>query len=95
MGETKRARLWTGSFPTTQGPSFDFKPGRPYRLVFSGVGTRLSVELIDLELQQPAVAPLVLTDSRFSQGFVGFFMEVGAALCDMTLDNFFATGTKP
>jgi hypothetical protein len=36
-----------------------------------------------------------VNDSTFSQGFVGFFMEVGAAICDMTLDNFFVTGTKP
>ena len=86
--------FWNGS-SDTRGPSFDFKPGTPYRFIFSGVGTRLSVELIDLELRQPAVAPLVVTDSTFSRGFVGFFMEVGTAICDMTLDNFFVTGTKP
>jgi hypothetical protein len=89
-----RLILWNGS-SDTPGHAFTFKPGTPYRLIFSGVGSRLSVELIDLELQQPAVAPLVVTDSTFSQGFVGFFMEVGAASCDMTLDNFFVTGTKP
>jgi hypothetical protein len=86
--------LWTGSSDTPD-PSFDFKPGTPYRFSFSGVGTRLSIELIDLELQQPAVAPFVVTNSNFSQGFVAFFMQSGAATCDMTLDSFFATGTKP
>ena len=86
--------LWTGSGTGGQSPVFDFKPGTPYRFIFSGVGRRLSVELIDLELRQ-RVAALFVTDSTFSQGFVGFFMEVGAAICDMTLDNFFVTGTKP
>jgi hypothetical protein len=80
--------LWTGSGTGGQSPVFDFKPGTPYRFIFSGVGRRLSVELIDLELQQRAVAPLVVTDSRFSQGAVGFFMGAGA-------DTFFVTGTKP
>jgi hypothetical protein len=93
-GNQARLGLWNGS-SRTPGPPFAFKPGTPYRLIFSGVGRRLSVELIDLELQQPAVAPLVVTDSAFSQGFVGFFMESGPATCDMTWDNFFVTGTKP
>jgi hypothetical protein len=93
-GNQARLTLWNGNSDTS-GPPFTFKPGTPYRLIFSGVGSRLTVELIDLELQQPAVAPLVVTDSTFSQGFVAFFMEAGAATCDMTLDNFFATGTKP
>jgi hypothetical protein len=89
-----RLTLWNGSSQHLR-PPVHVQAGDAVSSHLLGVGSRLTVELIDLELQQPAVAPLVVTDSTFSQGFVAFFMEAGAATCDMTLDNFFATGTKP
>lgn len=91
-----RLNFFTGSFPEVKGKLFTFKPGTPYRLVFSGVGQRLTTELIDLGTGQAAVEPLTVTDSTFSQGLVGVFIQAGGpAAFDATLDNFFLTGTKP
>jgi hypothetical protein len=89
-----RLTIWTGS-SGTDGALFTFKPGAPYRLIFSGVGNQLSVAFIDLTTGQPAVETLKVTDSTFSQGFVGLWIEAGQGQYDVTLDNFFVTGTKP
>jgi hypothetical protein len=91
-----RLNLFLGSEGTKGGP-FTYKPGTPYRLIFSGVRERLSVELIDLDLGEAAVAPLVVTDWTFSQGSVWLWIQagVGQTSCDVNLDNFFVTGTKP
>lgn len=90
-----RLSLWTGYAGTT-GALFTFRPEHPYRLIFSGEGQRLSVDLIDLQTQQPAVTPLVVTNWNFSRGDMGVYIQtlVGNSF-NVTLDNFFATGTKP
>jgi len=96
-GGLNQARLvfFNGSGDFQSDP-FTFRPGTPYRLIFSGVGTQLTVELIDLETQQPAVTPLVRVDPTFTQGTLGLWARSGvSATLDTTLDNFFVTGTKP
>jgi hypothetical protein len=99
-GALNRAQLniYNGSDGDRDNVFFTFKPGTPYRLIFSGVGTRLTVQLIDLETQQPAVAPLVRTypTSPYTQGPVALWIQSGfSAMLDTTLDNFFVTGRKP
>jgi len=82
--------------PLITGPVFTFKPGTPYRLIFSGVGQQFSVELIDLESGQPAVAPLLVTKSVISQGATCLWISSqGDPGFDVTFDNFFITRTKP
>ncbi len=95
-----QAALTLYDYEAQSAPSagFEFKPGTPYRFIFSGVGTRLSLELIDLESGQRK-AELVVTDNSAqasSQGFVGLFLSTGAnpSPCDLTIDNFFVTGTR-
>lgn len=93
-----RLNFFPGAWPPNQGKGFTFKPGTPYRLIFSGIGQRFSVELVDLTTGQPAIDPLVVTNpaTTFSQGFAGLFIQAGTATnVDATLDNFFLTGTKP
>lgn len=93
---TNRARLTVyNSSSAIDGEVFTFKPGTPYRLIFSGIGQRLSVKFIDLNTGQPAVKTHEVTDSTFSQGPVGLWIEAGQGMYDATLDNFFVTGTKP
>jgi hypothetical protein len=96
-----QAALTIWDYEKTSAPSAvpDFKPGTAYRLIFSGVGPRLSLELFDLESGQRK-AELVVTDNSAlasSQGAVGLTLQTGAntSPCDLTLDNFFVTGTKP
>ena len=87
--------FFPGIWPPILSDPFTFKPGTPYRLVFTGVGQRFSVQLIDLESGQQAVNPLEVTDSTFSQGLVGLWIASGGPVdYDVTLDNFFVTGTK-
>jgi hypothetical protein len=60
------------------------------------VGTRLSVQLIDLATLMPMVEPWVITNSAFAQGQFSIWTETGGASSqDVTLDNFFVTGTTP
>jgi hypothetical protein len=79
----------------TYGAQFTIKPGTSYRLIFSGVGQQFSVEFVDLDAGQPAVDALVVTDSTFSQGLMALWFDVTQGMYDVTLDNFFVTGTKP
>lgn len=95
-----RAQLnfFPGAWPPIKGKVFAFKPGTPYRLIFSGVGQRFSVELVDLDTGQAPVERLEVANPTvtFTQGFVGLFVQTGGpAVIDAVLDNFFVTGTKP
>ncbi|MHC1764417.1 MAG: hypothetical protein AB9869_08935 [Verrucomicrobiia bacterium] len=91
-----RLNFFPGSWPPVRGKVFAFKPGTPYRLIFSGLGQRFTIELIDLKTGQAAVEPLEVTNSTFSQGHLGLFLQTGRPTTfDATLDNFFVTGTKP
>jgi hypothetical protein len=93
-----RLIFWPGAPPDVLGKVFTFKPGTPYRLIFSALGRRFSVELIDLETGQAAVDRLEVTHPTATptQGFVGLYVQTGGpATLDATFDNYFVTGTKP
>lgn len=91
-----RVSIWDGTTIRLSPVVFTFNPGTPCRLIFSGVGTRLSVELIDLATLMPMVEPWVITSSAFAQGQIAIWTETGGASSqDVTLDNFFITGTTP
>jgi hypothetical protein len=91
-----RLSIWDGTTIRLSPVVFTFNPGTPCRLIFSGVGTRLSVELIDLATLMPMVEPWVITSSAFAQGQIAIWTETGGASSqDVTLDNFFITGTTP
>ena len=77
----------------------EMDPANDYRLVFYGVGDRLTVELYDLSNLKNPLYTLTETDTSLTEGYVGFYVREnrpgGAATIDVTLDNFVVTGTTP
>jgi hypothetical protein len=87
-------RIWDGENPVI-GPAIMIDPAAHYRVAFSGTGTLLSLRLENLTTgDSPQSMSTRL--SRWSQGPVGLFIraEQGGSI-DITLDNFFVTGTHP
>lgn len=85
--------IWDG-IGGHSGPPFTYDPAARYRLQFSAVGTKLTVRLVNLTTGQNLEQTLAL--GTFSQGYVT--LAVGSTpggSYDITLDNFFVTGTKP
>ena len=83
--------MWDGS-RGIWGPSLTYDPAAHYRLQFSGVGRNLTLRLVNLTTGQTFEQKLTAT--AFSQGYVTLAVaaEVGF---DITVDNFFVTGTRP
>lgn len=79
--------------------ALDLDPQKAYRLVFSAVSTRLTLELFELDALRRPVAltgSVAVTDNRHSQGAVGlWWFHVGQNAWDISVDNFIVTGTKP
>jgi hypothetical protein len=75
-----------------------FVPGRAYRLVFKGVGSRLTTQAYDLhDLIQPLVT-LEAEDNTFTSGacgILGFSRQGQTGTVDVTLDNYYAGPTDP
>lgn len=73
---------------------FTYDPAAHYRLQFSAVGTNLTLRLVNLTTGQ--TIEQTLTDVTFSQGYVALTLPQMAPgqTFDITLDNFFVTGTK-
>ena len=87
-------RIWGSDGGPAVGPAVTIDPAAHYRLVFSGSGTRLSQRLEDLTTG--AVIEWSTVRNQWSQGPVGLWIETGeGGSIDITLDNFFVTGTKP
>lgn len=87
-------RIWGSDGGPTVGPAVTINPAAHYRLVFSGSGTRLSQRLENLTTG--AVVEWSTVRNQWSQGPVGLWIETGAGgSIDITLDNFFVTGTRP
>ena len=85
-----------GIFPVDHPPppAFTYDPTADYRLVFSAVGSDLSLRLVNLATGE--TVQMTPRDTQFQNGFVCFWMNAGpGGTCDITLDNFFVTGTKP
>lgn len=91
--EHNKVVLWDGSHDHL-GPSFTLDPAARHRLSFWGVGNNVSMRLMNLETG--ASVDHALTFSRWSQGPVVLFIDtLTEGTFDITLDNFFITGTKP
>jgi len=91
-GSLGRLSIRHGS-STTQGPLFTYDGGALYRLVFSGVGDDLALRLLDVRTGATTVAELTAKATDFEQGAVCLYAEGHSQ--DITLDNFFVTGTTP
>ena len=101
--DPSRSALWfresTGTDAQVLGEFAPFEqtdPAKNYRLVFYGVGNRLTVELYDLTTGQ-RIAEHTVTDDTLADGWLGFWVyEAGpSGTVDFTLDNFVAVGTTP
>jgi hypothetical protein len=69
----------------------------PYRLEYCGIGTRFSLRLVNLTTQQ-LVREMSATFYGRTTGWVGLWISAPAGVDEsqnITVDNFFATGTKP
>jgi hypothetical protein len=91
--------VWEGGGAGVIGPGHFFPkidPARDYRLVFCGVGRKLTVKLYDLT-DGHLVANYEVQDSTLTDGWVGFFVqETGpSGAMDFTVDNFRVVGTTP
>jgi hypothetical protein len=86
--------IWDGS-GIVYGPSFTYDPAARYRLELSAVGTTLRLRLVNLTTGQFIEQPPI-TNTMFSQGYVTLAVAapIGGSY-DITLDNFFVTGTMP
>jgi len=86
--------IWDGG-SDVPGPAFTYDPATDYRLVFSGVGRDLSLRLVN-RTTGSNVCQMTVRNSRWSQGMVLFWADSGrGGSYDITVDNFYATGTKP
>jgi hypothetical protein len=69
----------------------------PYRLEYSGIGTRFSLRLVNLTMQQ-LIREMSETFYGSTEGIVGLWINAPAGLLEshsITADNFFVSGTKP
>ena len=94
-----RSGLWINNNDTiTLGPHFDMQQNPlPYRIQFSGVGTNLSLRLLNLTNGQ-LIQEVNANDSTLTNGWVALGIEGWPGLVyrfTFTVDNFLATGTKP
>ncbi len=73
------------------------EPGRPYRLVFTGVGNHLTGRLYDyFDLTQP-IATIEVEDDTYPSGNSGFvsYARDTSEPTDMTFDNYLAQESDP
>jgi hypothetical protein len=91
--KNNQIRIWDGNQDVI-GPTFIYNPAADYRMEFMGVGNHLSFGVVNLTTG--AVQQMSVTNSQWSQGPVALWVTApeGGSL-DITLDNFFVTGTKP
>jgi hypothetical protein len=91
--EQSKLVIWNG-IADIPGTAFTFNSTANYRLVFSAVGPDLSLRLVNLKTG--VSSEMKLKDTRWLQGPVALYLDAmaGGSL-DITLDNFFVTGTKP
>ena len=90
-----RLFLFDGEHYDSGGPLFELDPAADYRLQFSGVGNAQAVRLVNLTDPTAPVQERLKTATMFQQGFVGLWVQAKSSSYAFTLDNFFATGTKP
>jgi hypothetical protein len=89
-----RLTIWNGGGDEFS-PEFSYDPTTRYRLIFTGVGTELSVRLVDLATSA-IVSEKSISNTQFRQGMVFLYADtVSGGSFDITLDNFVVTGTKP
>lgn len=79
--------------------ALDLDPQKAYRLVFSAVGTQLTLDLFELDaLRRPVglAGSVAVTDNRHSRGAVClWWLHTGQTAYDITVDDFMVTGAKP
>lgn len=74
------------------------EPGRSYRFVFQGVGTKYTGRIYDLHDLTTPLVTIQVEDSTYSSGQCGFlsFSRNGTTgVTDVTIDNYFAAATDP
>lgn len=85
--------MWDGA-NHWDGPLLTYDPAAAYRLQFSAAGPNLVLRAVNLTTGQ--IVEQKLTNYGFSQGYVTLAVEAEPGKSfDITLDNFFVTGTKP
>ena len=72
-----------------------FDPEKSYRLIFSGAGNELTLRLLDLGDLTDAIEPLVVSTNIASQGIPGLWIGTQGRTYDVTIDNYFVSGTRP
>ena len=90
----------TGENPVTLGSTnVTLIPGRVYRMVFVGVGTKLTASLYDAKQLFTPIATLQADDATYTQGVSGLYSySRDGTVTDVTYDNFVslaAPGTPP
>jgi hypothetical protein len=89
--------IWDGSVDV-RGPSFDIGViPPPYRLEFSGVGQSLRLRVLNLTSKE-VIGEQTLARTTFTEGWIGFWVNSppnNPETHELTVDNFFVTGTKP
>jgi hypothetical protein len=78
-----------------KGPAFNFNPGESYRIEFSGVGPRLTLRVWN-KTTGLLEGEMSVSDTKLTPGSVAFWLNAPPeGRQEITLDNFFVTGTKP
>lgn len=96
-GSPARLRIWSTppGAPLGEELSITLDPAKAYRLVFSGVGSLLTLQLFDLADLVHPLEQLRRTDTVNTQGAVGLWVWTPDGAYDLTVDNFIVRGTSP
>ena len=96
LSGSQSLKISTSSNELHYSDSFPITPGDRYRLIFSKSGNQLSLDLFNVSDMSPVVDTFRITDNSFSHGEVVIFKHgLGTQAYDVTVDNFFVTGTTP
>lgn len=80
------------------GPGFKWEPNTAYRLEYSGTGKDLVLRVSNLKTLA-VVKEMKVADTQRKEGFAGLWVDTRAQSrttpSEITLDNFFVTGTSP
>jgi len=69
-------------------------PEKSYRLIFCGAGSQLLLRLSALDNPGESIAELEANDSGLTQGVPALWVNAGTGTYDLTIDNYFVSGTK-
>jgi hypothetical protein len=81
--------------PISGARSIALDPRKGCRLVFSGVGNRLTLQLFARDNPGTPLVEVKATNSALSQGIPGLWVAAVNGAYDVTIDNHIVSGTKP